>query len=98
MGRCIYCYGLIADDDNVCFTCGNDVHQQQQALRHVKAAAHPRRGASGRVDVVLFASLAVTAYSYFVEHAVSAPGALAIAAGLLLIRFLTEGHVNKNPR
>lgn len=48
-------------------------------------------------NLVFLASLAFTAYCFFIENKLSLPVALAISSGLLLLRFLAEGHANRKP-
>lgn len=88
MRRCIYCYGLVSDDEKCCAICGSKVPKYAKTVlkdRVVSFATH----------FIFLASLGYTVYCYMVERSLALPATLTIASALLLIRVLAEEFANR---
>lgn len=88
MRRCIYCYGLVSDDEKCCAICGSRVSKYAKTrLKH--------RFVSGMTHLIFLASLGYTVYCFMVERSLALPATLTIASALLLIRVLAEEFANR---
>jgi hypothetical protein len=87
MARCRFCFNVITAKDEYCYNCGDRVPTFPDAVK--------RRPVSGWTNVVFIASLAFTAYCFFVEHKLSMPLTIAVSCTLLLLRILAEYIVNR---
>lgn len=88
MGRCVYCYSVIARHEESCYMCGDSLPNQAKV-------AVERRPVSGWTNTVFIASLAFTAYCFLSAHKLSLPTTLAISSMLLLMRILAERLANR---
>jgi hypothetical protein len=89
MGRCIYCHSVVTRLEDYCYTCGDSVPKQKEAV--VK-----RRPVSAWTNTVFLASLAFTLYCFLAAHKLSLQMTLAVSASLLLVRIIAERYANRN--
>ena len=78
MGRCLYCYGIVTKQDEVCYCCGEGLPKRAKA-----AAAKP---VSGLSNMLFVASLSLMAFSVFSSHRLPLSASLAISGVFLVLR------------
>lgn len=89
MRRCLYCHGVIAKNEDHCYTCGDRVPKQSSTIAK-------RRPVSIWTNLVFLASLVFTAYCFFAQGTLSLPVTLAISSTLLLVRILAEQFAGRS--
>lgn len=88
MTRCLSCHSIVSKSDLVCYGCGDRVPKRTK----LELKAKPVSTVS---TIVFFASLGLTAYSFFADQKLPFSVSLAVSASLLLVRIIADRVANK---
>jgi len=85
MTRCANCYGVIAKDDLVCYTCGDALPKELK--KKALAAKKAKQPITAFSNILFIASLGLTAFSFLSSYKLPLTITIALSAGLFLLRF-----------
>ncbi len=91
MGRCIYCYHVVTDQEDRCTYCGDTLLHKQASRARIKSPP-----VSGWTNTVFIGSLAFVAYWFFVEQGMTLPVALTLSCTLVLLRLVAEWVLHRH--
>jgi len=82
--RCLNCNGILARTDKICYSCGDKVPKWVSTVPKVRSKS------SIVSNVVFFASISLTAYSFLAENKPPIELSLAASGTLLAVKLLAD--------